>query len=171
MISQLHLALLKFHNALADDLDVDSIADADEAFRSVQQLVRWHYQWIIVHEYLPTICGQSVVDNILQEGRKFYDWRNLPFIPVEFSVAAFRFGHTQIRPGYQVNKDGDGGSPFQAFIFRADINHSVPDPDDLVGGKRAPRRFIDWSIFFEGIGPGTRRNKQLDTKISTFHRI
>lgn len=170
IISQLHLAFLKFHNALADEI-LTTITDSNEAFRTTQQLVRWHYQWIIVHEYLPTICGQSVVDNILQNGRKFYTWRNLPFIPVEFSVAAFRFGHTQIRPGYQVNNNGDAGAPFRAFILRNDIDHTVPDPDDLTGGKRAPRRFVDWSIFFEGIGPGTKRNKQIDTKISTpmFH--
>jgi hypothetical protein len=156
---------------LADDLDAINKPDASEAFRHVQQLVRWHYQWIIVHEYLPMICGQSVVADILQNGRKFYDWRNLPFIPVEFSTAAFRFGHTQARPGYQINNTGDGGNPFKAFIFRPDIDHSVPDPNDLSGGKRAARRFVDWSIFFEGIGPGTRRNKQIDSKISTplFH--
>jgi Animal haem peroxidase len=171
IVSQLHLAFLKFHNALADHLDAIHKPDANEAFRHVQQLTRWHYQWIIVHEYLPTICGQSVVADILENGRKFYDWRNLPFIPVEFSVAAFRFGHTQVRPGYQINNTGDGGDPFKAFIFRPDIDHSVPDPNDLSGGKRAPRRFVDWSIFFEGIGPGTRRNKQIDAKISTplFH--
>jgi Animal haem peroxidase len=171
IISQLHLAMLKFHNAMADDIGVDAIPDADLAFRTVQQLVRWHFQWVIVHEYLPTICGQAVVDDILQNGRRFYHWRHEPFIPVEFSVAAFRLGHTQVRPGYLVNKDGDAGSPFQAFILRDDIDHTVPDPDDLSGGKRADRRFVAWSIFFEGLGPGTRRNKKIDTKISTplFH--
>ncbi|MGY2134469.1 peroxidase family protein [Hymenobacter sp. HD11105] len=167
IISQLHLALLRFHNALADELNVLAQPDAGAAFRRVQQLVRWHYQWLIVHEYLPTICGQQTVQDILARGRKFYTWRNLPFIPVEFSVAAFRFGHTQIRPGYRLNQDGDGGNPFEAFIFRADIAHSDPDPADLRGGKRAPRRFVDWRIFFEGLGPGTKRNKQLDTQLSS----
>lgn len=168
IISQLHLAFLKFHNAVADDLRAGGVTDRGELFRRAQQLVRWHYQWIIVHEYLPTICGRGVVQNILEEGRRFYHWRNLPFIPVEFSVAAFRFGHTQVRPGYRVNNGGGGGTPFEAFIFRADIDHAAEtDPDDLSGGKRAVRRFVDWSIFFEGLGPGTKRNKQIDTKLSS----
>ncbi len=167
IISQLHVAFLKFHNAVVDGLPA-GITDPRERFRRAQQLVRWHYQWIIVHEYLPTICGSRVVEKILQEGRRFYHWRHQPYIPVEFAVAAFRFGHTQVRPGYLVNGGSASTAPFEAFILRADINHTlVNDPDDLTGGKRAARRFVDWNIFFEGLGPGTKRNKLIDTKIST----
>lgn len=66
-------------------------------------MVRWHYQWILLHEFLPLLCGQDVVDDVLNNGRKFYDWHNEPYIPVEFSVAAYRFGHSQIRPSYRAN--------------------------------------------------------------------
>src|SRR5918998_1324578 len=149
IISQLHLAFLKFHNAVVDRVLDDGTTNPNEAFDEAQRLVRWHYQWIILHEFLPATVGQDLVDDILKKGRRFYAWRNEPFIPVEFSVAAYRFGHSQVRQGYIANFDGDNGNPFVEHIFNAELDHSVPDPDDLSGGKRAPRRFLDWRTFFD----------------------
>ena len=71
-------------------------------------MVRWHYQWIIVHEFLKKTCGSAIVDDVLTNGRKHYKWRHEPYIPVEFSVAAYRFGHSQIRPSYRANFTGNG---------------------------------------------------------------
>jgi len=88
IVSQLHLAFLKFHNAAVDQVLDEGIRNPNEAFDEAQRLVRWHYQWIILHEFLPATVGQSLVDEILKKGRRFYKWRNAPFIPVEFSVAA-----------------------------------------------------------------------------------
>jgi hypothetical protein len=129
-----------------------------------------------VHEYLPAIVGGELVEDILRHGRRFYRWRHGPFIPVEFSVAAYRFGHSQVRPGYIANFSGDQGRPFLAHVFRADVDHSLSDPDDLVGGKRAPRRFVDWRTFFdlgptppghEDLGASPKPNKRIDSKLSS----
>ncbi len=158
IVSQLQLAFIKFHNATLDFVS-QTIPDPNEAFEEAQRLVRWHYQWIILHEFLPHTVGQKVVDDILKYGRKFYDWRNEPFIPVEFSVAAYRFGHSQIRPGYPANDD------FRAPIFDATLDPDDPDPDDLRGGKRADRRFIKWSNFFE-LGGQVVPSKRIDTLLS-----
>lgn len=167
IVSQLHLAMLKFHNAVVDHVMAGGITNPNEAFDEAQRLVRWHYQWIILHEFLPTTVGQALVSDILKKGRKFYNWRNAPFIPVEFSVAAYRFGHSQVRPGYIANFAGDNGQPFKKHIFNAALDHSVADPDDLSGGKRAPRRFIDWPTFFD-LGDGrSKPNKRIDTKLSS----
>src|SRR3712207_2314410 len=153
MVSQLQLAFLMFHNAVVDRVKATpGLASPDQAFAEAQRLVRWHYQWIVLHEFLPLTCGREVVDDVLKNGRRLYDWRNAPFMPVEFSVAAYRFGHSQVRPGYVANFDGDNGGPFVEHIFNAELDHGVPDPDDLSGGKRAPRRFIDWRTFFD-VGP------------------
>jgi hypothetical protein len=176
IVSQLHLAFLKFHNAVVDRVLDDGITNPNEAFDEAQRLVRWHYQWIILHEFLPATVGQNLVNNILNKGRRFYKWRNAPFIPVEFSVAAYRFGHSQVRPGYIANFDGDNGQPLVKHIFDTSLDHSVPDPDDLSGGKRAPRRFIDWRTFFDvgptpephkDLGPSPKPNKRIDTKLSS----
>ena len=75
-------------------------------FREARRLTRWHYQWMIVHEFLPLFIGQSLVDDILTKGRKFYRPREA-FIPVEFQGAVYRFGHTLVRPSYRANLAGD----------------------------------------------------------------
>ena len=167
IVSQLHLAFLKFHNAVVDYVFSCGVTNPNEAFDTAQRLVRWHYQWIIVHEFLPATVGQKVVDDILENGRKFYNWRNEPYIPVEFSVAAYRFGHSQIRPGYIANFNGDNGKEFRVHIFDATLDPNDPDPNDLSGGKRAPRRFIDWPTFFDLDDGRSKPNKLIDTKLSS----
>ena len=168
IISQLHLAMLKFHNAVVDHVTASGITNPNEAFDEAQRLVRWHYQWIIIHEFLPRTVGQTLVNDILKNGRKFYDWRNAPFIPVEFSVAAYRFGHSQVRPGYIANFNGNtGGGEFRAHLFNAALDPNDPDPNDMRGGKRASRRFVDWPTFFDLGDNKFKPNKRIDTKLST----
>lgn len=168
VISQLQLAFLKFHNAVVDHVVSEiGLTDSGAVFAEAQRIVRWHYQWIITHEFLVKTCGQTVVDDVINNGRKFYKWRNGPFIPVEFSVAAYRFGHSQVRPSYRANFTGNpGGTPFFAMIFNAQ-SLPVGDPDDLTCGVRAPRRFIDWPTFFDFGDGNMRPNKKIDTTLST----
>ncbi|HEX5719020.1 MAG TPA: heme peroxidase family protein [Thermoanaerobaculia bacterium] len=159
IVSQIQHAFLMFHNAAIDFVAADGQTPPSEIFNEAQRLVRWHYQWIVVHEFLPLICGQSVVEDVLENGRCFYNWRNDPFIPVEFAVAAYRFGHTQVRPGYRLN------AGFAGPIF-AEPGSSV----DLSGGKRLPvERKIEFHRFFDtGTGPATERqqSKRIDTLLS-----
>lgn len=171
MVSQLHLAFLRFHNAVIDYVGAElGLSDPGEVFAEAQRIVRWHYQWIILHEFLPLTCGEEVVDDVLQNGRRFYHWRNEPFVPVEYSVAAYRFGHSQVRPSYRANFTGIGGQPFFAFLFNPAAGDPA-DPDDLSGSVRAPRRFIDWPTFFDFGDGNVRPNKKIDTVLSTtlFH--
>jgi Animal haem peroxidase len=174
MISGLHAAFLLFHNAVVDRLRAQGQTNV---FAAAQQLVRWHYQWMILHEFLPLFIGQALVNNILQNGRRFYrPAAGQQFIPVEFQGAAYRFGHSMVRPSYRANLEGDpGGDPdtgapaFFAMIFDP-AGEGQADPVDLRGGARAPRRFIGWQTFFDFGGPHTvelRRNKIIDTTIST----
>jgi Animal haem peroxidase len=170
IISQLQLAFLKFHNAVVDfvQAEIPDLTTPGERFAEAQRLVRWHYQWIIVHEFLPKTCGQEVVDDVLHNGRKFYDWNNEPFIPVEFSVGVYRFGHSQVRPSYRANFGAFDGDEFFAFIFDDDPAFATSaDPDDLRGGKRAERRFIDWQTFFDFGDGKVRSNKRIDTTLSS----
>jgi hypothetical protein len=171
IVSQLHLLFLRFHNVLVDAVRVKYPGKSPgEVFREAQELVRWHYQWLLLHEFLPQLCGEQVVDDVLNNGRKFYNWHNAPYIPVEFSVAAYRFGHSQVRPSYRANfgiTSAPNPAPFFATILDFNADHHSPDPNDLRGGKRAPRRFIDWHTFFN-LGDGsTRPNKLIDTKLSS----
>lgn len=167
ILSQLHLAFLKFHNAVMNSLGSQFEEFGPERlFLETQRLVRWHYQWIIIHEFLAQLCGEDVVEDVIENGRKFYNWRNDPFMPVEFSVAAFRMGHSQVRPSYRANFTGNNGQPFFGFIFTPTPSNPL-DPDDLSGGARAPRRFIDWPTFFDFGDGNVRPNKKLDITLST----
>jgi hypothetical protein len=131
-ISQLHVAFLKFHNAVVHLLRAEGIPPSD-VFSQAQTLVRWHYQWIVAHEYLPLVVGAEMVDAVLTRGRQFYHFDEVPFIPIEFADGAYRFGHSQIRATYRLNA---GAS---ASIF-PDLMCSCPIPDT---------RVIDWRFFFD----------------------
>ncbi len=171
VVSQLQLAFLRFHNTVLADVRSElgpGFAD-DEVFAEAQRTVRWHYQWLIVHQFLPTTVGQPTVDDVLTHGRTFYSWRNDPYIPVEFSVAAYRFGHSQVRPSYRANFGTSATDPTQQFfalIFDPAATDPT-DPADMRGGHRAPRRFIDWQTFFDFGDGRARPNKKIDTTLST----
>ncbi|MEJ3748199.1 heme peroxidase family protein [Actinomycetes bacterium KLBMP 9797] len=178
VISGLQAAFIKFHNRVVDEVvrAQNPGLSTEAAFAQARQIVTWHYQWIILHEFLPLTIGQDRVNNILANGRRWYTPPlGQHYIPVEFQGAAYRFGHSQVRPSYRVNMAGNpDGSPFFAMIFDP-AGQGQADPIDMRGGARAPRRFIGWQTFFDFPGafdPGTtnpavRPNKRIDTRIST----
>ncbi len=105
VISQLQLAMIRFHNHVVDELSAKY--SGRELFEESRRLTTWHYQWIVIHDYLVKICGAAVVNNILGCGRQFYHAESGDtFIPVEFSVAAYRFGHSMIPQKVQIQKNG-----------------------------------------------------------------
>lgn len=173
MIAGLQAAFLKFHNHA---VDVVGHGAADEVFERARRLTTWHYQWMIVHEFLPLFVGRAMVDDVLRHGRKFYR-PSVPQIPVEFQGAAYRFGHSMVRPSYRANLAGDNGQPFFGMIFDPAAEGEA-DPRDLRGGARKPRRFIGWQTFFNfgaiprptgggTLGEDVRPNKLIDSHIST----
>jgi hypothetical protein len=157
IVSQLQSTMLRFHNRVADFLTERQ--GCPPTFEKVQQQVRWHYQWLILHDFLPTIIGTKTLYAVLPElqdeadgipfysfnpNLKFFKWKEEPFIPVEFAVAAYRFGHSMIRPIYRLNT----ANPGRFFIFPIkdeDGNFT----DGLTGFKSFPEdRAVDWTLFF-----------------------
>lgn len=172
VLSQLHLAWLRFHNRVVADgrADLGEGYTPQEIFAEAQRVVRWHHQWLILHEYLPkTIGGDELIKDLLSTGPKHFTWRHDPYIPVEFSVGAYRFGHSQVRPSYRANFGTTASDPSRQFFALAfDPTAADPsDPSDLRGGCRAPRRYIDWQTFFDFGDGRVRPNKLIDTKLST----
>lgn len=167
MISGLHCAFLLAHNEALDRARAVGL-DGEEAFNEARRQLRWHYQWLILNEWLPQFVGQELVDDVRANGRRFYTDQR-PRIPVEFQTAAYRFGHSMVRPSYRANLAGDDGEPFFGFVFSPDdVDAGDPDdPDHLVGGHRAPRRFIGWQTFFDFGDGEARPNKRIDTALST----
>ena len=176
MIAGLHAAFLKFHNRAVDHVRADGHGHARpaEVFLRARLLTTWHYQWMIVHEFLPLFVGQNMVDDILRNGPRFFKPKiGRAFIPVEFQTGTYRFGHSMVRPSYRANLKGDNGGPFFGFVFdpsQHPEDSSQPplaDPNDMAGGARAPRRFIGWQTFFDFGDGEVKPNKIIDTTIST----
>jgi hypothetical protein len=175
IISGLHCAFILFHNNAVDHVRGQNPAiGTAAAFQQARRLTTWHYHWLILKEFLPLFVGQAMVDDVLRNGRRFYrPPMGGAFMPVEFQGAAYRFGHSMVRPSYRANMTGDpGGNPatgapqFFGMIFDP-AGEGQSDPVDLRGGARAPRRFIGWETFFRFDNVNVRPNKRIDTKLST----
>ena len=104
-VGQTHLAFIRFHNRVVDGLP-DGVP-VNQRFRRARREVTLHYQWMLRTDYLTKICDDRVVNDVFTNGRKVFevgaDPMTLPTMPVEFSVAAFRIGHSMIRDRYDWN--------------------------------------------------------------------
>jgi Animal haem peroxidase len=112
-VAQTHLAFIRLHNRVVDTLP-GSVPPA-QRFSQARELVTKHYQWMIRTDFLPRICAAGVVTNVFTSGRLAFEVgappTDVPTMPIEFSVAAFRLGHSMIRGAYNWNArfdDGDG---------------------------------------------------------------
>jgi hypothetical protein len=99
IVSQLHHAILKFHNQVVDLLV--TAAFPGDIFAEAKKIVTQHYQWCVVHDFLPRVCGAAAVNAAISSvhtpvGSAFR-------MPAEFAMAAYRFGHSMIRNGYILN--------------------------------------------------------------------
>ena len=151
MISQMHLAFLKFHNHVVELLREQG-TPAGNVFNEARRLVRWHYQWIVTHEFLPLSVGDALMNDLLENGPRFYSFVDEPFIPVEFADAAYRFGHSQIRNRYTLNAKGVTGNVFP------DCAGTCPVPHE---------RVIDWRYFFAVDSKHTpQASKKIDTSLA-----
>jgi hypothetical protein len=169
IIAGLQAALLLFHNRLVDDVRRDHPSWSTEAvFTEARRLATWHYQWVILHEFLPAIIAPATLNDVITNGCRFYLPANgRAYIPIEFQMA-YRFGHSMVRPSYRANFTGNNGEPFFAMLFDPAAQGQA-DPGDLRGGARSPRRFVGWQTFFRfpGFEADVRPNKRIDTKLST----
>ena len=159
IIAQIHLSFLRLHNEL-----IDQGMSFDEAHDTVVE----SYRYVVLNDYLPQTVGEDAVKKALQTPVNkgfFQPGKETPFTPVEFAVAAFRFGHSQVRNAYNIN-DQSGGVP--VFDF-------TPDPlvGDLSGGRQLPaNRIIDFDNFFAELprdsaaDPPALIGRAIDTKIS-----
>jgi Animal haem peroxidase len=150
LISQLHLAVLKAHNAFVDDARRASVP-AGWVFEEATRQLRWHYQWIVLHEFLPALVGPALADLVLKEGPHYYRPGHDAFIPLEFADAAYRYGHSQIRHRYHLNLQ----------------SNPVPLFPDLLGFRAVPREHtVDWKLFFDTAGAEpAQRAKKMDGKL------
>jgi hypothetical protein len=138
IVSQLQCSMLSAHNAIVDRIE-GTVAEV-ELFETAQQLLRWHYQYLVLHDFLPRVCRADVLADVLEHGREFFTVPEgeRPAIPLEFAGAAYRYGHSRIEERYRVNCD------FAADLFRGEGGETLRGfravPDDHT---------VDWSYFFD----------------------
>src|SRR5262249_37403108 len=129
MIAGLQCAFILFHNNAVDWARANGFGDS--AYEQARQLTTWHYHWLVLHEFLPLIVGRDTVDDVLKKGRRFFRPQvGAAFIPVEFQAAAYRFGHSMVRPSYRANLRGDEGNAFFGMVFDPACDEQT-DPVDL----------------------------------------
>jgi Animal haem peroxidase len=145
-VGQTHLAFIRFHNRVIKELS--SVPQA-KRFAKARRAVVKHYQWMIRHDYLPRICEPSVVDDVFANGRKLFEPQagtsRATSMPIEFSVAAFRLGHSMIRGEYQWNAIfQDGGGTLVALFSFSGTGGNLSENSPLPGIWPA-----DWRRLFD----------------------
>jgi hypothetical protein len=166
IISQMHVLFTKFHNYTVELLTTqpERAPITDGSLRDkARRFVIWHYQWWILNDFLPKIARSEVLKDIRRpksKPRLFKRWYTLKdppvSMPVEFSAAAFRFGHSMVRDNYHLN---DGLSAPATEILHMTYRGCG------ITSHLTKSHVVDWSRFF-GSRPTDNHAEKIDTTIS-----
>lgn len=139
VVAQTHLAFLKFHNVVATRLAETGLSGS-ALFEQARRAVTLHYQWIVLHDFLPRVVEPTILAGVINGGRRFFETTPdaEPTMPVEFSVAAYRFGHSMIRDEYNWNRNFPAASLGLLFNFSGGSG-------DMLGFPTLPSNWpVDW---------------------------
>ncbi len=173
VVAQTHLAILRFHNKVVEKVKQDGVV-IRSVFEDARQLVQWHYQWVVLHDFVERIAGKDVIDDVLKNGRKFYRFEEQsafgePYMPLEFSVAAYRLGHSMVREVYDYNRvftpEPGGVTPATLdLLFRfSGLSNPEIDPAKFAQNIPIPSDWIiDWNRFYDVSGPASNLSQRLD---------
>ncbi|USQ97366.1 peroxidase family protein [Caulobacter sp. RL271] len=158
VVAQLHTAMLRFHNVVVAELAPRNLPDR-ECFLEAQRFVRHVHQWLVINDYLPTVCDRATLADVLEAGaplyKRFHEARQdqipasaLP-MPLEFSVAGFRFGHSMIRNGYDYNRNFGAEAKILPFASLEQLfQFTGKSPTPFLGAPTLPNNWIaEWSRF------------------------
>jgi hypothetical protein len=167
IVAQLHSLFLQFHNRLADE-------HSNWDFAEIQRQVRWHYQYVVLNDFLRQITSSDVYKYVLPhlsgEGSffehpprlHFYKPRNDAFMPIEFAAAAYRFGHSMVRPIYRLNTQLIGGNQRPDLTCPNEVDRGIDGRQFIFAGLKErglngfdkfPQEWgIDWNLFFDLTG-------------------
>jgi len=165
LVAQTHLAMLKFHNKVCDTLSAGPNPPPD-IFAEARRIVTWHYQWIVLHDWVERLTGKGIVAKILHDGRKYYRFKKVPYMPVEFSAATYRLGHSMVRQRYGHNRIFTAAD-FQLFFDFSGLSGDITG--DLGLATLPSNWIIDWRRFHElGASGGTAVNLNASRKLDPY---
>lgn len=163
IVQQLHVAFLKFHNKTVDALEGDDPTQSAAAiFASARDLVTRHYQWVILEDFVRRIIHPDTfrsvfavsslagADTVTLNPIIFkVSAAQIPPMPLEFSGAAYRIGHSMVRDDYGWNRLFGPGTGFNLFFIFTQLMGSVGSP----GLETFPSNWIaDWRRMFDFSG-------------------
>lgn len=169
IVSQIHSLFMQFHNYLMKQ---------HKDFQIARRLMRWHYQWIVLNDFLPRIVSAELLDTIMDLGSlrrgqrtkppnfKLYYPGSSPWVPFEFAAATFQFGHSMVRPSYHISnglkrirdRHGEGSIPILAHESKESLRGRLPMQMDWA---------FDWDFFFPGKSTAILQpSLRIDTLIS-----
>lgn len=155
IVAQLHVSFLRVHNAL--------IAGG-YSFSEASLVLRQHFQWLIIHDFLKRIADPAIVNEILARGRPRFSAPRAGqlFMPLEFSVAAYRFGHSLVRNTYRYNRNFEQATLGELFTLTALSGNLNPIGGD--GFPTLPENWIiEWEDFLDG---GSNAARRIDTNLT-----
>ncbi len=171
VVGQTHNAFIRFHNRVVDELVGKGVQHA--LFETARREVVKHYQWMIRHDFLPRIADPAIVEGVFANGRRRFEVHakhlarkggftpaaahpaRYGSMPIEFSIAAYRMGHSMIRAGYSWNRIFPGASLEQLFRFSGTAGNLSDDGDfftdpDSGSFERLPTVWIaDWRRLYD----------------------
>ena len=143
LVAQTHVAFIKFHNAIVSETTGTDVSDV---YKKARRRAIRHYQYIILNDFLPKIVKKSVLADVIDNVNQFYKpVADDLFIPLEFSVAAFRMGHSMVRNSYHLNsRQSPRLSSLHIFTGRGGFTGQTNKlPSDWL---------IDWNSFYNLTG-------------------
>ncbi|MEU9311175.1 heme peroxidase family protein [Streptomyces sp. NPDC048256] len=152
VVAQVHAAFIRFHNRVVADLVGKGVSSA-VLFQSARETVVKHYQWMLRHDFLRRIVDPEIVEDVFANGRRVFEpspgEHDLPTMPIEFSVAAYRLGHSMVRGRYNWNRIFDRGRGTLELLFQfsgtsGTLSPPPADPADPESGdfERLPTNWI-----------------------------
>ena len=145
IVAGIHSLFIRFHNKTVDRIKANNrrLTNA-QVFAQARKEVTYAYQWIVLNDYLPQIAGQKTKEAVVSLTAKGWKtnlriYNNCAQMPVEFAVAAYRFGHSQVRALYKINPATDRVPVFSGtFVSGSDLTGFSPSPANFA---------IDWNLF------------------------
>lgn len=192
LVAQFHLLMLKFHNAVVDWLRAKpEPLEGAALFSEARRIVTWHYQWIVLFDFVERLTEPGLINRIKEAGRKFYRFQQTPYMPAEFAAACYRMGHTMVRETYSHNRIFRPGPPPKLFNATLALLFNFTGKSGKIVGEIARQEnppagslpalpsdwVIDWRRFFDLDLPpdtpgGFNHSRRLDPLIApSLHQL
>jgi hypothetical protein len=166
IIAQLQVAFLRAHNKLVDEIDPPN------RFRRAKRRLRRHYQHIVLHDFLKRIVNPQIVDDIIENGNQVYNPDDDEFfMPLEYSVAAYRFGHSMVRGAYNFNLNfnfsGEPGTNPATLALLFTFTALSGQLGFGEGTENLPENWIiEWENLIDaGTGASFNKARRIDTEL------